>query len=177
MSLNGEDLPDSLHAAIGKVATASAHMEDILRSIVAFLTGSVPEGWLVFEGQSTDWLLQNGQAVLGQPSSRFKPESVDHMRSLFREAVRLKNDRNLVVHGTWMANGDDGSGYTPRSAGTLDASEIFTVARSRFRKRVDWQSWSLADVEELAAEIRALVLQLYKSPLFDDDDSLEDEIG
>ncbi|MEV6557963.1 hypothetical protein AB0M22_19770 [Nocardia sp. NPDC051756] len=59
------ELPDELFTAIGCVSAHNAYLEDMVRFVVSsHATGFVSHGAVIFEGQSMDWLIANGVAVL-----------------------------------------------------------------------------------------------------------------
>lgn len=164
--LSGKFPPDSLLIAIGRVATSSVRLENALRYVVGKLSGDHDAGWIIFEGQSMDWLLLNGNAVLGEyvgdedGRNRRLGSYGRSLRKLFKEAESLKNDRNVVIHGEWKQECLLRSGCKPHSPDSDHAEELFHVIRSRYRRGYEEEAWSIADIEKLASKIGSLAREL-----------------
>lgn len=171
MTSRDDSLPDSLLNAIGRVATASARLEGALRYVVGKLSGDDDAGWLLLEGQSTDWLISNGTAMLNLytmdedgaiwPLGTYGPT----MRRLFKDAESLKNERNCVIHGQWsrdclFGSDADPEACEPHSPGSAHDGELYHVVRSRYRRGLKEEAWSVNDIETLAYKIDALARQL-----------------
>jgi hypothetical protein len=168
--IDGE-LPIPLLTAIGRVATTSSQLEAALRRVVAELVGGDDAGWIIFEGQSVDWLIQNGLAVLGQHAEGSDGTMLSYgapgnkLRELFREADKLKGDRNTIVHGDWRTDCvgvaiNEPEFCRPRSPETLRAEHVFHVVRSRYRKGFEEQAWSIDDIEAVAATAATLAWEI-----------------
>lgn len=104
--------PDSLFAAMGRVAAASAVLEDVLRYVLAEQSGGRLSNYaVIFEGQSLDWLTSNAVAVMTcrieNPGLEFdEPETIVHverLRDILKAVPPIKNARNIVVHGVWKS--------------------------------------------------------------------------
>jgi hypothetical protein len=150
-------LSNSLLVAIGRVTTASATLENALRHAVMELAGNHDRGWIIFEGQSLDWLILNGNAVLGEYEygGGLAGRVRKNLQDLFRRAERLRNDRNIVIHGEWS-----GACFFPEtckshSPVSKSSENIFHVLRSRYRKGYVEEAWSLSEIESLASELNA----------------------
>ncbi|QIS19556.1 hypothetical protein [Nocardia terpenica] len=161
-------LSGELLTAIGRVATASATLEAQVRFAVGDLAGGIGgEGWIIFEGQSMDWLILNGIAVLGEYNleyggytSAFR-NSIEQMKKCLRDVEKVKSERNTIIHGEWSSScvtGWEPGDCLPHSTETTDApaETIFHVVRSRYRRGYQEQQWSVAEVNKLAEEIRIL---------------------
>ncbi|MEU1204673.1 hypothetical protein [Nocardia sp. NPDC005825] len=131
-------------------------MDEVLRRMIAQLTGSNLEAWIIFEGQSTDWLVQNSLVVLDQATLRWRYESNrgDEYRKCLKETDKLRNDRNLVIHGDWATTNRLSSPAKPRSTDAAHAAETFFVMRSRYRRWGHEECWSAADVDAVASAIQ-----------------------
>lgn len=158
-------LPDALVLAIGAVASASADLEHALRTVVTDLVdvGPAEEAWLIFEGQSMDWLITNCKTLVGNELRLQISESEQVLRDWLSSAERLKNLRNTVIHGRWSVkcrwpDPNDSHMCSPLSATTTDESgPVYHVERSRYRRYAVEQAWGLSEVESLAIEIMDLV--------------------
>jgi len=160
-------LPNILLTAIGRVAASTSMLESALRHVVADLAGGDDAGWIIFEGQSVDWLIQNGIAVLGQHQEDEDGNSWRLgrfgrvLRDLFRAAEGLKNDRNLIIHGEWRttclgASINEPEFCRPRSSSSAGGDQVFHVLRSRYRKGFEEQAWTIANIEAVASAAEAL---------------------
>jgi hypothetical protein len=169
-----ELLPDSLITAIGRVVISSVRLETALRYVVGKLSGDHDAGWIIFEGQSADWLILNGNAVLNEyievhgEDGRVLGSSGKHLRSLFKEAEILKNDRNIVIHGEWLkkcffASVHEPQNCRPHSSNSLGSGELYHVLRSRYRRGFVEEAWNITDIETLASKMDALTQELNKS--------------
>ncbi len=173
-SFSGFAAPESLLTAIGRVAVRSAGFEERLRDVVLDMADVSDEsgaGWVIFEGQNATWLIDNGLAMLDryaedgwEEAVRFGP-NIERLRELLKEAQRLKEDRNVIIHGVWRPFHRSGFDGKPvfgdvRSTNTLDSKDVFHVFRSRYRKTFDAQVWSTEDVEVVADRFEVLEQKL-----------------
>ena len=157
-------MPTSLLTAIGLVATSSAKLESSLRFLIGKMTGDHDAGWIVFEGQSMDWLISNSIAVLdeymegrGQSNDNIASYCRD-LRDPIKRATELRVDRNVVIHGEWSRNcflgvDEDGYGCKPHSDDSLRGGEVCHVIRSNYRKGSKEEAWNISEIEICAAEI------------------------
>ncbi|MFX0579449.1 hypothetical protein [Nocardia nepalensis] len=176
-------LPDDLFAAIGRVAAASARLEEAIRDIaIDHADTGLGHGSVIFEGQSMDWLISNGVAVIDSELSvpslvEREPETYSallELRELTKSASALKNDRNIVVHGVWRAkcwladydeaDFEDGGlpRCTPRSSRSRRNDEpLFHVNRSRYRQVFGQeQAWTVSDVLAVASTTNSYIERL-----------------
>jgi hypothetical protein len=155
---------DELYPALGRLVVASAGMESRLRFVVSELAGS-DAGWIIFEGQSVEWLVQNGIAVLGQleHSKRWPQENSDRIRDALRTALDASRLRNLMVHGEWRTDCLDWEECAPRPSSGPPDHRIFHVCRSRYRKGLEERQVAVCDVEALADKMWSLELELRQS--------------
>jgi hypothetical protein len=164
MSMESSDdlLPDSLLIAIGRIATSSARLEGALRHVVGELFRNPDAGWIIFEGQSIDSLITNGNALLSEYVEDDEGNN-SHLRGLFNEAGALSKDRNVVIHGEWTKEcffKSEPEGCKPHSPDSLHSDKLFHVARSRRGKGLEEEAWSVSDIEDLASKINAVTLKL-----------------
>jgi hypothetical protein len=154
-----------LFPALGKLVVASAAMESRLRFAVSDLAGADDRGWIVFEGQSVEWLVTNGLAVLGQleGTSRWPEENSARIRAALQEAQNVNRHRNLMVHGTWDTDCLLREGCIERPANSPADSRIFHVCRSRYRKGYEERQFAVCDVEALADKMWDLEHELRQS--------------
>lgn len=153
---------DDLYPALGMLVVASADMESRLRYIVSELAGGHSGGWIVFEGQSVEWLVQNGMAILGQleAAKQWPQENSDRIRDALRAALEANRVRNLMVHGEWRTDCLDWEECAARpSSGPAD-HRIFHVFRSRYRKGFEERQIAVCDVEALADKMWSLEREL-----------------
>lgn len=163
-------LPEALVLAVGSVAIASADLEGALRQAVADMCNADPvDGtWLVFEGQSMDWLIQNGKMLVSDEFHSARRRTHGDLPDLFRLADRLKIERNVVIHGRWYPEcsyphpEDAASMCAPHSAGTYAQSgPVYHVTGSRYRKWSMEQAWAVSEIEELADQLDQLSSRLH----------------
>ncbi|MGW4718401.1 hypothetical protein [Nocardia sp. NPDC004260] len=176
-----DQLPDDLFAAIGRVAAASARLEEVLRDIaIEHADAGFGHGSVIFEGQSMDWLISNGVAVMDSELSvpgrmTHEPETYSallELRECTKGASTLKNDRNIVVHGVWgvkCAFADyEEEGFAkcmPRSSRSRRNDEpIFHVNRSRYRQAFGQeQAWTVSDVLGVASTTNSYIERLVRA--------------
>ncbi|MBF6334246.1 hypothetical protein [Nocardia transvalensis] len=161
-------LPVALVSAIGSVAVASAELEDALRATTADLAGvlATDAARLLFEGQSMDWLIANGKTLAADDVWSPHPRGYRReIRELLSEAARLKDERNVVMHGQWSA--DCSRGYweddqcEPHSPRTDEhRGDVYHVSRSRYRKYAMEQRWAVAEVSGLADRLWVVTTRL-----------------
>ncbi|MEU3859780.1 hypothetical protein AB0F03_20820 [Streptomyces sp. NPDC028722] len=153
--------PD-LFRAIGRVAVESAQVDEMLREMISdLLPESADDVWILFEGQSSEWLSETFKTMLAHVDGRYHlwaREDHEEFRKLLGVAAQLRVLRNAVVHGTWReeftlgwSEGDDYIGR-PWKDGQPD-EKIFWCIRSRQRKGLQEREFSISDVERLATEI------------------------
>jgi hypothetical protein len=152
-----------LYAAIGRVACASAELEETLRHIIGeFCIGD--EAAVLLDGQSWDWLIRGCQAIL---------EGVYHedfwwlkkyqspLLSLLKEARALQEERNFVVHSTWRRTPLMEEEYIrPRPKGSASDSRVYYFIRSRRGRGLEERCLAVSDIELLAARIAELTSRL-----------------
>jgi hypothetical protein len=148
-----------LFRAIGRVAVESAVSDENLRLLLNDLTGSDDVKWILFEGQSTEWLLKAVDAVLSHinpPEDELSKSHYSNLRASLKEIGALRNYRNTVVHGTWTQDELPwGPGErTPRPWGKINNQTEWYCMRSRFHKYGPPSVWTVSDVETLANKVR-----------------------
>jgi hypothetical protein len=170
-----------LNNAIGQVATASAAQDELLRLALSGLT-DVTFSYVLFEGVSGEQLSSSLRAVLdgmfdwiekyGAHSTYvrdFDPSRPEVSMAAQNESFRLVVDslvkakalrelRNVVIHGTWKripyAIPADPR-PRPWADKSLTSDAVFYCTISKLRKMFVMQAFTVADVEDLAAHIRA----------------------
>ncbi|MEU1861788.1 hypothetical protein [Streptomyces gardneri] len=157
---------DDLYPALGMLVVASADMESRLRYVVSELAGHDDAGWIVFEGQSVDWLVSNGLAVLGQLGAmqRWPADNSERIKAVLLDAQDANRQRNLMVHGEWRSDcimREEGCVGRP-SASPAD-HRLFHVCRSRYRKGFEERQIAISDVEALAQRIWTIELELRRA--------------
>ncbi|MFC4056663.1 hypothetical protein ACFOY4_43850 [Actinomadura syzygii] len=157
---------EDLYSSLGKLVVASADMESRLRYVVSELAGDDDAGWIVFEGQSVEWLVTNGLAVLGQLEEmrRWPGGNSTRIRSALLEAQNANRLRNLMVHGTWR---DEcilrDEGCVPRPATAPLEGRVYHVCRSRYRKGLEERQFAISDIDALAEKMWTLEQELRES--------------
>ncbi|CAM4041733.1 hypothetical protein NONI108955_05770 [Nocardia ninae] len=152
---------DELYPALGKMLVASSRMEWRLRYLVCWLAGEDQGGWIVFEGQSVDWLVASGRAILGELrySRRWPDENSDRIENALAEVQAIAAQRNFLVHGDW-----DTKCYSenckPRLRNLPSDDRVFHVARSRYRKGFEEREVAVTDVEKLAKRMVDLAAEM-----------------
>ncbi|MFC8872884.1 hypothetical protein ACFUAC_35440 [Streptomyces sp. NPDC057148] len=154
---------ESLYAALGKLVISSAQMESSLRSLVVWLAGNDEAGWIIFEGQSVDWLSSNGRAVVERhPELAAWPDHLEWIKQLLGDASEAYRSRNLMVHGEWhtVCLGTQDCARGTRSSTSEDP--VFHVLRSRWRRDSEHRHVAVSEVEELANRMTELAVDLRK---------------
>ena len=149
---------DDLYRAIGRVASESARMDELLRELIGDVSGFDEILWVLLQGQNSEWLSEACKSVLRQRDPYFRrwPES-HHIKilELLDEFSRYRIMRNAVIHGVWYPYepfGEDD--LLPRPWGAADdGSPIYYCTRSRYRKIDEVREMSVHDVTLLAEKI------------------------
>ncbi|MEC3916361.1 hypothetical protein [Nocardia sp. CDC160] len=115
---------------------------------------------IVFEGQSVEWMIGQAKALLGElkRSSKYELYDGDRISDALSTASGQNRLRNFYVHGQWSTtsiNHEDEDGFACRRRDLADPL-VFYVTRSRLRKEAKEREVSVADVDALVEEIRAL---------------------
>ncbi|AZM90270.1 hypothetical protein [Streptomyces sp. W1SF4] len=144
------------------MAVESAELESRLRHTLSWLAGDDDAGWIVFEGQSVDWLISNGRAVLGQHAAmkRWPAEQNERLLHLLPEIQEVNRTRNFIVHGLWAAECflDEDCEQRPQHSPLDD--RLFHVVRSRYRKGYQEREVAVSDIDELADRMVSLAASL-----------------
>ncbi|MEB3371911.1 hypothetical protein [Saccharopolyspora mangrovi] len=103
------DADQALACGIGYVAMSSARLEHALRSLLQLLVNDgdlIGPSWILFEGQSANWLRESVKGVLSErdPYYRSWPkETHNRLLDILTRAKTLQELRNAVIHGTWYS--------------------------------------------------------------------------
>lgn len=153
----------ALESAIGRVAINSAKCDDRLRSILNDLAGNHDGVWLLYEGQTTEWLISTTEMMVEQLNPYFRrwPERLNNdLLAALRDLKPLRDRRNTVIHGTWELRSkiehiydDDEWGIRPRPWGIRDQADEWCCFRSRFRRYDPPHAYTASDVHFLADRI------------------------
>jgi hypothetical protein len=165
MNDSGEtsDRDIDLYAAIGRVACASAELEETLRHIISeFAFGD--EAAALLDGQSWDWLIRGCQAILEgvyHEDSWWMKRYQSSLLSLLKEARALQEERNFVIHSTWRRTPLMEEEYRrPRPKGSANDSRIYYFVRSRRGRGLEERCLAVSDIESLAARIAEFTTRL-----------------
>ncbi|MFD9926052.1 hypothetical protein ACFWZK_07775 [[Kitasatospora] papulosa] len=156
---------EELYPALGMLVVASADMESRLRYVVSELAGGDDAGWIIFEGQSVEWLVQNGKAALGQLEAmkRWPQANSDRIREALQSTLEANRLRNVMIHGQWRTDCIDWEECTVRPFNGPVDHRIFHVCRSRYRKGFEERQLAISDVEALANKMWFLERELKQS--------------
>ncbi|MCZ7377305.1 hypothetical protein [Micromonospora sp. WMMC250] len=142
-----------LAAAVGRVAMESALQEELLRDVLALLVGD--SGWILFEGQSAEWLIQACRISLNEVDhwhSRWKESDHERFNELLRQTDHLRKIRNVVVHGRWEDSPYNDE-VVPRPWGAWENSQAYYCLRSRLRRGFETRAFTVPDLTRLAESI------------------------
>ncbi|MGW5451571.1 hypothetical protein [Nocardia sp. NPDC003979] len=151
---------DELYTALGMLVVRSSALECELRHLVSWFANS-PETDILFDGQSVDWLISSGRAILGEAEGlrSFDLQEVARFDSALVAARELFRVRNLYVHGDWSKKSYlDGCTLRPRNS--PEDSRIFYVVRSRLRKGLEEYQAAIVDIENLADKMHGLAVEI-----------------
>ncbi|WP_327290770.1 hypothetical protein [Streptomyces sp. NBC_01198] len=161
----------NLFRAIGRVAAESAQFDEVLREMISELIDGARTSWVLFEGQTSEWLSENFKAILRETlkTENYRPK----FQSLFADMGQLRALRNAVIHGTWVTAPVGGEPteeyYATRPWGNADKSTpLYYCMRSRMRKGFEEREFTPSDVDELADRIAATrqdIVDLYRELL------------
>lgn len=156
---------DALHMALGRLVTASAQMELHLRNVVVWLAGDHDAGWIVFEGQSVDWLVNTGKALLKEhrEMARWPGERFVSIERALLDVAAINALRNRMVHGAWSRSCLDADDCVPRPRNSTPDDRVFHVYRSRSRKGTEEHQVAISDVEELIQRMYDVVPALHRA--------------
>lgn len=148
----------ALYAALGQLVVASAAMEGSLRHLVSWLSGDDDAGWIIFEGQSVDWLVSNGLALLTElePKKRWPAEDAERLEQVLIGSREIHRLRNAMIHGEWSTECLLEEDCRRRPDGSPADTRIFHLVRSRYRKGYEERQVAVADVEATADSMTLL---------------------
>jgi hypothetical protein len=160
--------PD-LYTAIGKVAVTSAALEQELRYTLDDLAGHLSdETWILFEGQSADWLTQSCRSILrlvdGGGHFHWERDHRERLLQILNESDELRRRRNVVIHGmvgeSCFSRNDPDSDCIVRPSGAPEDSRIYFFVRSNQRRAFQEVHLAVVDIEMLAQNIEELTSRL-----------------
>jgi hypothetical protein len=158
-------LPDltrspELREAVGRVTMASAEIDQTLTRLLDEIAGVNDHNWILFRGQSTDWLIKSILELLkfGAAPYRSTVDDLAVMQKLVNEISSLQIHRNMVVHGIWSTRpqwgevDDEDPAWRPRPRlwGDRDEDTILYCHRTRLRRIPPDQKMTVSDVHHLA---------------------------
>ncbi|MFI8306851.1 hypothetical protein ACIF80_26120 [Streptomyces sp. NPDC085927] len=160
-----DEVLDALHMSLGRLVTASAQMELHLRGVVGELAEVEDAGWIVFEGQSVDWLVNMGKALLKEhrEMERWPAEFSDAIGESLAAVGAINLLRNRMVHGAWSRTCLGASDCVPRPQGAAFDDRVFHVYRSRNRKGVEEHQVAVCDIQDLVQRIYDVIPALRRA--------------
>ncbi|WP_328411007.1 hypothetical protein [Nocardia sp. NBC_00403] len=146
---------DDVYPALGRLVVNSSFMEGCLRNFVHWLAVS-EDAWILFAGQSVDWLIQSGKAMLSEleDTDEFALQNIERFKAALEGAKTLSEQRNHLVHGDWRLKFLDD--YEPRPRSSPADDRVFYVAHSRLRRNDRVRQITVVDIELLADQMREL---------------------
>lgn len=149
--------------ALGRVAAASAELDEMLRELLNDLVGSDVLAEVIWVGQSTDWLINSYLTLLPERDPRFRSfgqERHQSFKSCASRAHVLRDLRNWVIHGTF----DPLPLHEPeeilgRPWGNWDKDPVLYCIRSRNRRGMVERRFAVSDINRLTSEIEALTVE------------------
>lgn len=154
-----------LNQAIGEVVTALAVTDELMRTVLASLTG-LQTGYILFEGQGTGDLIESTKTLLGE-YVMYGPQrgGFDEVKRQLSLLDNLKNLRNDIVHGTWHTSDldFDSTRLRPWKDKSLDNTELYYCTISKRRKMTTQQPMTIDDIRDVATRIRDCTALLAKA--------------
>jgi hypothetical protein len=141
------DLPRDVYEGIGRVAVACNLLDQMLREIVAGLLGT-DLGRVMSAGESTSSLIDKCKRLTAYRDGLADSDAEELLAAL-RQAADLSEQRNHVVHATWLATSD-----LPRGQRLARRSR----RRAPLHSQEPWSGDRLAGLER---ELRDVVVDLH----------------
>lgn len=159
---------EALYPVLGKLVTESASMEISLRYVVSWLSGNDDAGWIIFEGQSIDWLVSNGLAMVSElkPPPSLPSANMKRIQKVFNDAQQAYRLRNTMVHGEWLLDCLMKEDCVKRPSTSPPDNRIFHVCRSRYRKGIEEHQVAIIDVELLSQRMSDIKDELWHLTTF-----------
>ncbi len=110
-----------LYCAIGMVAVAWAHLEEIVTLCLSRLMGADHIEFLTVSAQMP--IKGRLDAVKALGGRKLPPEAAAKLTALYDEALYLSRERNKILHGAWLQSdqADIGIRLTYRAHGKISA--------------------------------------------------------
>jgi hypothetical protein len=145
-----------LYEAIGRVACASAELEDTIRWVIGKFCIS-DEAWALLDGQSWDWLIRGCSSIVESvyyPDTWWMRKYKSPLLNLLKEARGLQEDRNFVIHSTWRRNRLlEEEVCRPRPKGSAPDTRLYYFLRTRRGKGLEERCLAVSDITSLASRI------------------------
>jgi hypothetical protein len=155
--------------AIGRVAMASAHTDRALTELLNRLAGPNDTSWILFEGQSSDWLINSIVEVVKFDSSIATQAARSAIQDIVRDLRLLYQLRNTIIHGVWdtypqfseLEDVDPDWRPRPRPwGGWDDDGRVYYCHRTRLRKVPPDQTLTVSDINRTADEFEAVAVRI-----------------
>jgi hypothetical protein len=158
-----------LYAAIGRVASTSAILEDALRRMLRDLSDTEysEQAWFLLEGQSTEWLIKSCEVMLknvvglSNPWYKYRTQVTEYLR----DCRDLQKSRNVVIHGVWRDfcawSGEQGL-CTPRPSNSREDDRIYYFMKSSQKNAFQCVHLAVSDIQALANRIQRVGSELWQ---------------
>jgi len=148
---------DELLLALGRVAAASAELDEALRRVLSDLVETDGQTDVIWVGQTTDWLINSCKTMLTQRDPflrRWTGEEQERFLSCAKRAGDLRLLRNWVIHGTFMTHRlSDLDEVQPRPWGAWDKEPSLFCLRHRSHRGMSERRFTVSDVHRIADEL------------------------
>jgi hypothetical protein len=147
--------------AIGRVAAASAELDETLRRVLSDLVETDGQADVIWVGQTTEWLVNSCKAMLTQRDPfqrRWTREERERFLGFVKRAGELRALRNWVIHGTFMTHrlADNDGDVQSRPWGAWDNEPSIVCLRHRSHSGMSERMFTVTDVNRIAGEILSL---------------------
>lgn len=144
-----------LFRAVGRVSVESALLDELMREVITELIEGSDYMWILFEGQSTEWLIATVLEILTEMDShrRIWPDDLhSRFKCIMSGIKKIRPLRNSVIHGNWTYD-------TPAELTEIASKpwrtivhneDVYYCNRSRMRDIEEVREFSISDVDHLA---------------------------